>query len=129
MRLDIDRSTITKIWQNREKWLTALSNSNIFRCHFIQFSELNKALQIWTSQAVAARLPLTNTILQQKGLELVQMLNISEDQLKFTNGFLGEASSAPLTTLPEEQLKLRNLLAAYNEKDIYNTDEMELFFK
>ncbi|PKY36135.1 hypothetical protein RhiirB3_458110, partial [Rhizophagus irregularis] len=79
------------------------------------FSELNKALQIWTSQAVAARLPLTNTILQQKGLELIR--------------FLGEASSAPLTTLPEEQLKLRNLLAAYNEKDIYNTDEMELFFK
>ncbi|CAB4473732.1 unnamed protein product [Rhizophagus irregularis] len=115
MRLDIDRSTITKIWQNREKWLTALSNSNIFRCHFIQFSELNKALQIWTSQAVAARLPLTNTILQQKGLELIR--------------FLGEASSAPLTTLPEKQLKLRNLLAAYNEKDIYNTDEMELFFK
>ncbi|GET63130.1 tigger transposable element-derived protein 6-like [Rhizophagus irregularis DAOM 181602=DAOM 197198] len=100
-----------------------LSNSNIFHCHFIQFSELNKALQIWTSQAVAAGLPLTDTILQQKGLELAQMLNISEDQ------FLGEASSAPLTTLPEEQLKLRNLLAAYNEKDIYNADEMELFFK
>ncbi|CAB5346928.1 unnamed protein product [Rhizophagus irregularis] len=73
-----------------------------------------------TSQAVAAGLPLTNTILQQKELELAQMLNISEDQLKFTNGwvyrfkkcnglqkirFSEEAtSSAPLATLSEERL-------------------------
>ncbi|CAB4417211.1 unnamed protein product [Rhizophagus irregularis] len=114
-KLDIDRSTITKIWQNREKWLTALSNSNIFRCRSVQFPELDKALQIWTSQAV--------TILQQKGLELAQMLNISEDQ------FLGEASSAPLATLPEERLKLRNLLAAYNKEDIYNADKTGLFFR
>ncbi|PKY60327.1 hypothetical protein RhiirA4_483909 [Rhizophagus irregularis] len=78
-KLDIDRSTITKIWQNREKWLTALSNSNIFRCRSVQFPELDKALQIWTSQAV--------TILQQKGLELAQMLNISEDQL--IGGYIG----------------------------------------
>ncbi|CAB4436503.1 unnamed protein product [Rhizophagus irregularis] len=143
-KLDIDRSTITKIWQNHEKWLTALSNSNIFHCRSVQFPELDKALQIWTSQAVAAGLPLTDTILQQKGLELAQMLNISEDQLKFTNGwvyrfkkrnglqkirFSGEASSTPLATLPEERLKLRNLLAAYNEEDIYNADETGLFFR
>ncbi|CAB4486111.1 unnamed protein product [Rhizophagus irregularis] len=77
--LDIDRSTITKIWQSREKWLTTLSNSNIFRYHSVQFPELDKALQIWMSQAVSAGLPLTDAILQQKGLELAQMLNISED--------------------------------------------------
>ncbi|CAB5373260.1 unnamed protein product [Rhizophagus irregularis] len=79
MELDIDRSTITKIWQSREKWLTTLSNSNIFRYHSVQFPELDKALQIWMSQAVSAGLPLTDAILQQKGLELAQMLNISED--------------------------------------------------
>ncbi|PKC69783.1 hypothetical protein RhiirA1_455611 [Rhizophagus irregularis] len=78
-KLDIDRSTITKIWQSREKWLTTLSNSNIFRYHSVQFPELDKALQIWMSQAVSAGLPLTDAILQQKGLELAQMLNISED--------------------------------------------------
>lgn len=145
--LDIDRSTITKIWQSREKWLTALSNSktlHIFRCRSVQFPELDKALQIWTSQAVAAGVPLTDAILQQKGLELAQMLNISEEQLKFTNGwvyrfkkrnglqkikFSGEANSAPLATLSEERLKLRNLLAAYDEEDIYNADETGLFFR
>lgn len=142
--LDIDRSTITKIWKSREKWLTVLSNSKTFRCRSVQFPELDKSLQIWTSQAVAAGLPLTDAILQQKGLELAQMLNINEEQLKFTNGwvyrfkkrnglqkikFSGEANSAPLATLPEERSKLRDLLAAYNEEDIYNADETGLFFR
>ncbi len=145
--LNIDRSTITKVWQSREKWLTVLSNSktlHIFRHRSVQFPELDKALQIWTSQVVAAGLPLTDAILQQKGIELAQMLDINEDQLKFTNGwvyrfkkrnglqkikFSGEANSAPLATLPEERLKLRALLAAYDEENIYNADETGLFFQ
>ena len=90
-KLNIDRTTITKIWQNREKWLAILLNSqtsHIFRQRSTQFPELDKALQIWTSQAVAAGLPLTDMILQQKGIELARMLNIGEDQLKFTNGWV-----------------------------------------
>ncbi|CAB4375842.1 unnamed protein product [Rhizophagus irregularis] len=82
-------------------------------------------------------------ILQQKGKEFAKMLNI-EDQLKCTNGwvyrfkvrnglqkvnFSGEANSIPLETLPEERLRLRTLLAKYNEKDIYNADETGLFFR
>jgi hypothetical protein len=76
-------------------------------------------LQIWTAQAVTAGLPLTDMILQQKGMELAQMLNIGKNQIKFTNGwvyrfkkrnglqrikFSGEANSAPLETLPEERV-------------------------
>ncbi|CAB5293589.1 unnamed protein product [Rhizophagus irregularis] len=41
----------------------------------------------------------------------------------------GEANSAPLETLPEERLRLRTLLAKYNEEDIYNADETGLFFQ
>lgn len=146
-KLNIDRTTITKIWQNREKWLAVLLNSqtsHIFRQRSTQFPELDKALQIWTSQAVAAGLPLTDVILQQKGMELAKMLNIEEDQLKFTNGwvwrfkqrnglqkvnFSGEANSAPLATLPEERVRLRALLAKYDKEDIYNADETGLFFR
>ena len=71
-------------------------------------------------------------------------LNIGEDQLKFTNGwvwrfkqrnglqkvnFSGEANSAPLTTLPEECVCLCALLAKYDKEDIYNADETGLFFR
>ncbi|CAB4441110.1 unnamed protein product [Rhizophagus irregularis] len=142
----VDRTTINKIWKEREKWLAVLSTSqtpHIFRHRSVQFPELDKAMQIWTSQATAAGLPLTDMILQQKGKEFAKMLNI-EDQLKCTNGwvyrfkvrnglqkvnFSGEANSAPLETLPEERLHLRTLLAKYNEEDIYNADETGLFFQ
>jgi len=72
---NIDRTTITKIWQECEKWLAILSNSQTshkFRHRSTHFPELNKAIQIWTSQAVAAGLPLTDLILQQKGIELAR---------------------------------------------------------
>ena len=88
---NIDRTTITKIWQEHEKWLVILSNSQISHkfCHIpTHFPELDKAMQIWISKAVAAGLPLTDLILQQKGIELARMLNIEEDQLKFTNGWV-----------------------------------------
>jgi len=100
-------------------------------------------MQIWTSQAIADGVPLTDMILQQKGLEFANTLNI-EDKLKCANGwvyrfklrnclqrvnFSGEANSAPLETLPEERLRLRTLLSKYNEEDIYNADKIGLFFR
>ncbi|CAB4402410.1 unnamed protein product [Rhizophagus irregularis] len=145
--LNIDRSTVSKIWQNREKWMAVLSTSQT-ACTFchrsVQYPELDKALQIWTAQAVTAGLPLTDMILQQKGIELAQMLNIGENQIKFTNGwvyrfkkrnglqrvkFSGEANSAPIETLPEERVRLRALLAKYDKEDIYNANETGLFFR
>ncbi|CAB5298350.1 unnamed protein product [Rhizophagus irregularis] len=119
--LNIDRSTVSKIWQNREKWMAFLSTSQTactFRYRSVQYPELDKALQIWTAQAVTAGLPLTDMILQQKGIELAQMLNIGENQIKFTN-----------ETLPEERVRLRALLAKYDKEDIYNADETGLFFR
>jgi hypothetical protein len=89
--LNIDRSTVSKIWQSREKWLAFLPNlqtSFTFRNRSVQFPELDKALQFWTSQAVAAGLPLSDMILQQKALEFAQMLNIGEDKIKFSNGWV-----------------------------------------
>jgi len=100
-------------------------------------------MQIWTSQAVAAGFPISDLTLQQKGMEFAKSLNI-EDQLKCANGWVyrfklrnglqkitlsGEANSVPLKTLLEERIKLRSILANYNEEDIYNADETGLFFR
>ncbi|CAG8754246.1 19486_t:CDS:2, partial [Rhizophagus irregularis] len=76
-----------------------------------------------TNKSTSKSSPIKSILKSAKSTKLTQEESVNEIR------FLGEASSAPLTTLPEEQLKLRNLLAAYNEKDIYNADEMELFFK
>ncbi len=144
--LDIQRTSINKIWKDRQKWLAILSTSQTactFRQRSVQFPELDKAMQIWTSQAIAGGVPLTDVILQQKGLEFAKGLNI-EDQLKCTNGWVyrfklrnglqkflisGEANSAPIESLPEERMRLRALLAKYDEEDIYNADETGLYFR
>ena len=134
---NIDRSTVSKIWQDRSKWLTVLSNtqtSYTFRERSVLFPTFDKAMQIWTSQAISAGIPLSDMILQEKGLEFAKSLGI-ENEIKCANGwvykfkqrngirkvnFSDEANSAPLATLPEERSRLRRLLANYNKKDIYN---------
>ncbi|CAB4481133.1 unnamed protein product [Rhizophagus irregularis] len=100
-------------------------------------------MQMWASQAVASGIPLTDGILQQKGIEFAENLNI-HDQLKCANGwvyrfklrnglqkvnFSGEANSAPIESLPAERVRLRALLAKYDAEDIYNADETGLFFR
>src|SRR4051812_6366511 len=132
--------------ENREKWLAILiisHTSHTFCQRPVQFSDDDKAIQIWTSQAIAARLPLSNMILQQKGLEFAKMINI-EDKLKCANGWVykfklhnglqkiklsGKANSAPIESLPKERAHLQVILAKYDKEDIYNADETDLFFR
>lgn len=117
--------------------------SDKYRQRPAKFPEFDKAMQIWTAQAVFAGMPLSDLILQKKGEEFARSLNI-EDQIKCANGWIfkfkkrnglrkikysGEVNSAPLLTLPEERSKLQLILSQYNEEDIYNADETGLFFR
>ena len=48
-KLNINRTTINKIWKSREKWLAILPSSQtsqIFCYHPVQFPDLDKAMQI-----------------------------------------------------------------------------------
>ncbi|GET54394.1 tigger transposable element-derived protein 6-like [Rhizophagus irregularis DAOM 181602=DAOM 197198] len=128
IRLNIQKTTINKIWKDKQKWLSVLFTSQFshtFCQRSVQFSEVDKAMQIWTSQAIAAGLPLSDMILQQKGLEFAKMFNM-DDKLKCANE---EANSAPIESLPEEHVCLHALLAKYDKEDIYNADEIGLFFR
>ena len=79
---NIDRSTVSKIWQDWSKWLTVLSNtqtSYTFRERSVLFPTFDKAMQIWTSQAISAGIPLSDMILQEKGLEFAKSLGIENE--------------------------------------------------
>ncbi|CAB5395904.1 unnamed protein product [Rhizophagus irregularis] len=81
---NIDRSTIAKIWQDRNKWLAVLSNfqtTHTFRQRPVLFPELDKVMQLWTCQAVTAGIPLSDMILQEKGIEFAGSLGV-EDKIK-----------------------------------------------
>ena len=44
--------------------LSTSQTPHIFHHRSVQFPELDKAMQIWTSQAITNRIPLTDLILQ-----------------------------------------------------------------
>ena len=87
---NIEKSTIAKIWQDWNKWLAILSNTqttHTFRQCTVLFLALNKAMQLWTCQVVAVGIPLSDMILQEKGIEFAELLGI-EDKIKCGNGWV-----------------------------------------
>ncbi|CAJ0910571.1 13716_t:CDS:2 [Entrophospora sp. SA101] len=53
--LNIDRSSVTKILLDKEKWLDAssITHHNAFCCRQVRFPELEKAMNIWIGQVSA----------------------------------------------------------------------------
>ncbi|CAG8667797.1 9579_t:CDS:2, partial [Paraglomus brasilianum] len=101
-------------------------------------------MELWVSQAVAGGLPLSDQILQEKGLEFAKNFNIEDDNLRCSNGWVykfkkrigihkitlhGEANSAPIADLADERFKLQQILANYDPENIYNADETGLFYR
>lgn len=101
-------------------------------------------MAVWVQQIAAAGMPLSDQLLQEKGSEFARALNIDEDSLSFSSGWVtkfkrrnqlrriklhGEAESAPMESLPEARAKLQRLLSQYLPEDIYNADETGLFYR
>ncbi|CAG8438760.1 17478_t:CDS:2 [Cetraspora pellucida] len=117
--LKLDRSTISKTLKKSE--------------HYLYLEEISTAGMV-----------LTDDLVKLKGREFGNSLGISEDDLKFSNGwvanfkkrnslhryrFSGEVASAPLESLSDERIKLRQLLSQYEPENIYNADETGLFYR
>ena len=71
--LSIDRSTVSKILTKKEKWLDlppSKQTSSTFRQRSVKYPKLDKAMELWVSQAIAVRLPLSDQILQEKGCDV-----------------------------------------------------------
>ncbi|CAG8661162.1 26969_t:CDS:2, partial [Gigaspora margarita] len=109
-----------------------------------KYPSVEKAINIWVSQVSAAGLVLTDELVKSKGREFGRLFGISEDELKFSNGWIanykkrnslhqyklhGEAASVPLESLPNERIKLQNLLSQYELENVYNADETGLFYR
>src|SRR4051794_22522452 len=68
LNIHIDRTSISKIFKDKDKWMNIVSDA--------LESEFDKAMQIWTAQAVFAGMPLSDLILQKKEEEFARSLNI-----------------------------------------------------
>ncbi|CAG8639062.1 10642_t:CDS:2, partial [Gigaspora rosea] len=93
---------------------------------------IETAMNIWVGQVSAAGLVLTDELVKSKGREFGSLLGISENKLKFSNEWVtnykkrnslrryklySEAASTPLEFLPNERIKLQNLLSQYELED------------
>ncbi|CAG8733153.1 43548_t:CDS:2, partial [Gigaspora margarita] len=102
------------------------------------------AINIWVGQVSATGLVLTDELVKSKGCEFGSLLGISENELKFSNGWVtnykkrnslrryklhGEAASASLESLPNEKIKLQNFFSKYELENVYNADETGLFYR
>ena len=60
---NINRSSVTKILHDKEKWINASATTHTFCHRQVRFSELEKAMNIWIGQVSASGLTITVEII------------------------------------------------------------------
>ncbi|RHZ87473.1 hypothetical protein Glove_34g54 [Diversispora epigaea] len=112
--LNIERSTITKILSQQKKWF--LSDASLIVKH-----------------PIAGGIILSDDILQEKERDFANYLNIEEDQINFSRGWVTGFKKRNFIRIYKlhvnERLKLQELISKYNPEDIYNADKTGLFFR
>ncbi|CAG8759418.1 14600_t:CDS:1, partial [Dentiscutata heterogama] len=93
---------------------------------------------IWVNQVIVSGLSVSEALISEKARYFVTVMGISEEDMKFSNGWLngfkqrnnlkvykihGKANDAPLELLPNMRAELRTLIAKYRPEDVFNTDE------
>ena len=143
---DIKRTTISKILKDKGQWLSAITNPPIptYKHREVKCPLLEEALSIWVKQALSKNLILSDNILREKAKEFAKELNITENTLGFSNGWLGgfktrnflskqkihgEANDASLAILPEKRAELQELISNFDLNDVFNCDETGLFYR
>ncbi|CAG8611544.1 24008_t:CDS:2 [Racocetra persica] len=140
----VHESTITRILQTKDKWLTTeIVNPEKKRNRAITIPALELALHefVLTYQH---RTILSDAILTEKARLLADGLGVSEGTLQFSSGWLhkfkerngirkeklhGEAESANNIAIMQSHPLLKNKCANYSLELIYNMDETALFYR
>jgi hypothetical protein len=135
----IKQNTVSDILKKKDKWLLVNPESeeaNKQKERAPCFPQVEEALAVWTTNALAAELVINGDILREKAKVFAQAFEI--DNFMASNGWLnkfkqrhhlkeyvkwGEAKSAPLETLDEERRSLREIIENYDLDDVFNCDE------
>ena len=143
-KVRVDESTFTRILQTQNKRLSSeLINPEHKRNRSVMYPELELALKEFVLRYQHQTI-LSDAILIEKAKLLASELEIPEDALQFSSGWLqgfkkrngihqeklhGEAASSDQTAIDEALPLLRNKCANYPLERIYNMDETGLFYR
>ena len=110
--------------------------SNKQREKSVHFPQIEEALSLWTTNALAADLIINTDILREKAKFFAQWFEVNNFTASngWINGFKechnlkqyvkwGEAKSTPMETLNEERKILHEIIKDYDLEDVFNCDE------
>ncbi|KRX19649.1 Tigger transposable element-derived protein 4 [Trichinella nelsoni] len=151
-RIDIARmmkipsSTLNTILAKRKTLESACNDGNSSTRKRIQsgnFAELEEVLLKWFKQVRTSNVPVDGTVVRSKAAELAHMMGIND--FKASNGWInnrfrqrhglvyrsvrGEAAGVNMYTVDTWKDRLQILLNDYRPDDVFNADEMYLFYR
>lgn len=144
--LNLPKTTVATIWQNRKKILEASSNKShkIKKIREPLRQDVDKALLYWFKNQRASNVPVSGPLLKSKAEDLAKLLN-SDEQFKCSTGWLerfktrhninagkicGEAADVNKNTVSDWLNNVWPTIAKeYPEENIFNADETGLFYK
>jgi hypothetical protein len=145
-KLKVDRSTVSKIINNpafEKKNKESEENIDGIRSKPVRFPELESLLKEWFLRYENVT-TITDGMLIEKGKQFAKQLNITEDQLCFSNGWIrsfkarnniksyhrfGESGSVNTDVVEKAIPDLISELEKYDANDIFNFDETALFYR
>ncbi|OUC40836.1 DDE superfamily endonuclease [Trichinella nativa] len=150
-RIDIARmmkipsSTLNTILAKRTTLESACNDGNSStrkRIRSGNFAELEEVLLKWFKQVRTSNIPVDGTVVRSKAAELAHMMGIND--FKASNGWInrfrerhglvyrsvrGEAAGVNRYTVDTWKDRLQVLLNDYRPDDVFNADEMGLFYR
>jgi hypothetical protein len=152
----IERSSVTKLIKDKEKYFNyANENTNskeAKRCRIQigNFFLVEEALYKWLCQARAMNIPISQSILQEKALFFFNSFKESNLSINMPSEFIassgwlqkfqlrynitskiinGESESVSKSLVKNSIEEIRKVLGDYISEDIYNADELGLFYR
>ncbi|CAI2199497.1 2720_t:CDS:1, partial [Funneliformis geosporum] len=85
--LNIDRSTISKILLESDKWkaINIEDSAQTFKYKEVKFSVLEQAMSLWVKNITAGDVILTDLLIKEKAKVFAKAFNIQEKDLNFSN--------------------------------------------
>src|SRR6266496_2091395 len=132
----IKQNTVSDILKKKDKWLLVDPDSeeaNKQKERPVYFPQVEEALALWITNALAAELIINTDILREKAKYFAQQFEINN--FSVSNGWIdkfkrrhnlkeyikwGEAKSIPLETLDEERKILHEIIKNYDLNDVFN---------
>ena len=138
--VSISRRTISDIYASRERWLEKDKDGRK-SCKTGNFTEVEKILIQWVTNARLANLAITDEILRMKAKEIAQLLAIEMTaSVGWTVNFKkrygisskklsGESASADMDAVSSGIITARSAIARYEPRNVFNVDETGLFYR